>query len=202
MSIPPNQKRALSPAKGINLSHALAITLALVWTAPAPALASEVSALQSSDKTAAAKPDLFSQQAAQLRVSACTGLYATLGNAAAAGSSYAVRTEADRTAPNTRPVRGAVGMTYNLPNMKGQAAALISAAPVVGNKCEGQFVRVAPFQIGCSQILRDFPAGSKLIGNLSGVPLYQLGGAGGQALAIPSGENCIVVSVVQGQQQL
>lgn len=112
-----------------------------------------------------------------------------------------MRTEVDRAAPDAHAVKGTVGMTYNLPDVKGQAAALVSAAPV-GGKCEGQFVRIVPFHVNCSQVLRDFPSGSKPVGNLSGVPLYQLGGNGGQALTIPSGETCIVVSIVQGQQTL
>ena len=201
MSISLNRSRASFPAASVKRLHAPVIVLSLFSVTVTPALASEASSAKSSVKTTAAQSDLFSQQAGQLQVHACAGLYAVLGNAATQGSSYTVRTETDQTTPNTRPVHGTVGMTYNLPNMKGQAAALVSAAPA-GNRCEGQFVRIAPFQINCGQILRDFPAGSKLIGNLSGVPLYQLGGAGGQALTIPSGETCVVVSIVQGQQQL
>lgn len=200
MSISLNRVRAPSSAGENNLLRKLAIILALVSAVPAPALAAGASPARPSDKMAG-KSDVFSQQAGELRANSCAGLYAALGNAAVMGSNYAVRTEANRATPNAHAVQGAVGMTYNLPNMKGQAAALVSAAPV-GNKCEGQFVRVVPFQIGCNQILRDFPAGSKLIGNLSGVPLYQLGDAGGQALTISSDKSCIVVSVVQGQQQL
>lgn len=193
--------RVPSLAGGANLSRALAIGLALASAVPATTLASEPPTEKLSDKMTAAKSDLFSQQAGELRANSCAGLYTALGGAAAMGSSYAVRTQANSAAPNAHSVQGLVGMTYNLPNIKGQAAALVSAAPV-GNKCEGQFVRVVPFRIGCNQILRDFPKGSKLIGNLSGVPLYQLGGSGGQALTIASGETCIVVSIVQGQQQL
>lgn len=200
MSIPLNRVRVPASAEGAKLSRKLVIILALFSAAPAPALPSQASPAKPSDKMAA-KSDMFSQQAGELRANTCAGLYTALGKAAVMGSNYAVRTEANRTTPNAHSVQGTVGMTYNLPNMKGQAAAFVSAAPV-GDKCEGQFVRVAPFRIGCDQILRDFPAGSKLIGNLSGVPLYQLGGAGGQALTISSDKNCIVVSVVQGQQQL
>lgn len=201
MSIPLSWSRALSPGGGSHLSIALAAILALASGFAQPALASQAAARKSSDQIATAKSDLFLQQAGELRANTCAALYAALGNAAAEGSTYAVRTEANRAAPDDHAVQGTVGMTYNLPDVKGQAAALVSAAPV-GNKCEGQFVRIVPFQVSCSQVLRDFPAGSKPIGDLSGVPFYQLGGEGGQALTIQSGGTCVVVSIVQGQQKL
>lgn len=91
-------------------------------------------------------------------------------------------------------------MTYNLSDLKGQAAAVVSVSPVQ-NGCEGQFVRVVPFQSDCGQVLQKLPAGSKSIGNMSGVPLYDLGGNRGQALMISSGKTCVVVSIVRGQQQ-
>lgn len=196
-------ERRWAPIHGIRSSFACnaVAVLALVFTMAAPAMAAEATHSQETGPISSTAPNIFLRQAGELRVNTCAGLYAALGNAAAEGSSYTARTEADRTAPDVHPVHGTVGMTYNLPNMKGQAAALISAAPA-GGKCEGQFVRIAPFQISCSQILRDFPKGSQPIGNLSGVPLYQLGGVGGQALTIPNGDSCIVISIVQGQQKL
>jgi hypothetical protein len=190
-----------SLAAGVNRSGELAFILALLTATPMPTLASEVAPKRPADEAAATKSDLFSEQAYQLHANSCAGLYAALGNGAVAGSTYTLRTKVDGAAPNAHPVQGTVGMTYNLPNAKGPAAALVSAVPV-GKKCEGQFVRIVPFQIDCNQILRDFPTGSKLIGNLSGVPFYELGGKGGQALTIPSGKTCVVVSIVQGEQQL
>lgn len=200
MSISLNCGCAPSSGESIYRSGRLTIALALASSVPAQALAAEAAPRQAPDGRAA-QSDLFSQQASQLRVSTCASLYSALGNGAVTGSTYTLRTDANRAEPNSRPVQGTVGMTYNLPDVKGPAAALVSVAPV-GNKCEGQFVRVVPFQVSCSQVLRDFPAGSKLVGNLSGVPFYQLGGNGGQAMTIPSGETCVVVSIVQGQQQL
>ena len=192
--------------KSISLLISAIIISASTW-APAPVEARGRPLRNSSPQPAPAPQpspataDLFTQQAGQVRASTCAGLYAALGNAATAGSAYTLRTEADRDAPNVHPVQGTVGMTYDLPDMRGRAAALVSVAPV-GNTCEGQFVRVVPFAVNCSQVLRDFPAGSKPVGDLSGVPFYQLGGGGGQALTIPNGENCVVISIVQGQQQL
>jgi hypothetical protein len=44
------------------------------------------------------------------------------------------------------------------------------------------------------------PKGSVEGGNLSGVPLYNLGGNQGQALLVSSGATCVVVTVVQAAQ--
>lgn len=201
MSILLNRSYAPSWGKGANPAGKLAVILMLVSALPAHGIASETAPPAAHAKASGTKSDLFAQQAGQLRANTCAGLYAALGNGAVQGSTYTLRTEVDPAAPAARPVQGMVGMAYNLPDVKGQAAAIVSAAPV-GDRCEGQFVRVVPFQVNCSQVLRDFPAGSKPISNLTGVPLYQLSGNGGQALTIPSGETCIVVSIVQGQQQL
>jgi hypothetical protein len=197
MGILLNRRCAPFWRSGKKRAAGLGAMLVIVSALPSQAIAAEAAAA----KVSGPKPDLFAQQAGQLRASACAGLYSALGNGAVEGSTYTLRTEVDPAAPNAHTVQGTVGMTYNLPDAKGQAAALVSAAPV-GNKCEGQFVRVVPFQVGCSQVLRDFPEGSRPIGNLSGVPLYQLGGNGGQVLTIPSGDTCVVISIVQGQQQL
>lgn len=145
--------------------------------------------------------DLFMRQANSLHANTCAPLYATLGKLAVVGTSYSLRTQADRAAPGAQGMQGTAGMTYDLPDLKGQAAALVSAAPV-GNRCEGQFVRVVPFQVSCAEAFRSFPNGSKPIGTLSGVPLYDLGSNRGQAMMITSGATCVVVSIVQGQQKL
>jgi hypothetical protein len=206
MSVSLSQRRTPSLNWVETPARKIAIMLAFVSAIPSPVLASDAASVPTRGKVAASKSsavksDLFFEQARQLRANTCAGLYAALGNSAVEGSTYTLRTEADSGAPEARPLQGTVGMAYKLPDVKGQAAALVSAARV-GDKCEGQFVRIVPFQVNCSQVLRDFPAGSKPISNLSGVPLYQLGGNGGQALTIPTGETCIVVSIVRGQQRL
>lgn len=177
----------------------LAGILALV-AALAPALVYAAEAPQVQARARAAVPNLFAQQASQLHANTCAKLYTTLGDLAVAGATYSLKTEADRASPDAHSVRGTAGMTYNLAGLKGQAAALVSAAPL-GNSCEGQFVRVVPFRSDCQQLLRDFPAGSKSTGNLSGVTMYDLGPNRGQALVIPSGATCVIVSIFQGRQQ-
>lgn len=150
---------------------------------------------------AAAQPapaaSVFQQQANQLGVRRCANLFTALGNLATYGAAHSVQTRAENTAPDAHGVQAVVGMTYNTPGYSGQAAGIVMAAPV-GNRCEGQFVRVAPFQRPCKDVVALLPAGSTAAGNLSGVPLYNLGGNQGQALLVASGNACVVVSVAPG----
>lgn len=143
--------------------------------------------------------NVFQEQATRLGARTCAGLYSTLGNLVAQGSAHTVRTETSKESPDTHVVRGTVGMTYDLPELKGQAAGVVLAAPR-GKGCEGQFVRVAPFQKPCQQIVRYLPAGSVTKVSLSGVPLYELGGGQGQALMIANGPSCVVVTITNGTQ--
>jgi len=148
---------------------------------------------------APAAANLFQEQATKLGAKTCTGLYSALGGLVAQGSTHAVRTQTNKESPDTHLVRGTVGMTYNLPELKGQAAGVVLAAPR-GKGCEGQFVRVAPFQRTCQQMVGLLPKGSATKANLSGVPLYELGGGQGQALMIASGQSCVVVTITDGTQ--
>lgn len=145
--------------------------------------------------------NLFQDQAGKLGAQKCAGLYSVLGDLVSQGAAYTVRTETNKQAPDAHVIQGAVGMTYNLPDLKGQAAGLVFTAPVAQG-CEGHFVRVAPFQKSCQQIVKELPAGSMAAANLSGVPLYQLGGNQGQALMIANGASCVVVTVTPGNQRL
>jgi hypothetical protein len=143
---------------------------------------------------AAAPVNVFQAEAAKLGAGTCSNVYAALGAGVARGSTFAVRTTADRKSPGTHLVAGVIGMTYNLPDLKGPAAGVIVAAPGPQG-CQGQLVRVAPFQKPCSEVIRMLPPGSVTGQSLSGVPLYQLGGNQGQALLISSGASCVVVTV-------
>lgn len=150
---------------------------------------------------ASASARIFSDQAMKLGAQKCSGLYSALGDLVSRGSQYSVRTEVNKNAPNSHVVQGAVGMAFDLPDLKGQAAGIIVAASVADG-CEGHFVRIAPFQKPCPQILRYLPADSALVSDLSQVPLYQLGGNQGQALLISSGTGCVVVTITEGSQRL
>jgi hypothetical protein len=91
-------------------------------------------------------------------------------------------------------------MTYALPELRGQAAGVLVAAPTATG-CEGQFVRVAPFQQSCGAVIRLLPPGSEHERDLSGVGLYRLGGNRGEAMFISSGSGCVVVSIINGAQR-
>lgn len=176
------------------------LVIAGVASAPAAAATATPPAPTASD-TVSPGARVFAEQASKLGAQRCSRLYSVLGDLVSHGADYAVRTETNKQAPDAHLIQGAVGMTYNLPDMKGQAAGLVFASPVA-NGCEGQFVRIAPFQKPCQQVVRDLPAGSVAAANLSGVPVYQLGGGQGQALMIASGASCVVVTVTPGSQAL
>lgn len=161
-------------------------------TAPTPPLIAEATATGAR---------VFSEQANKLGAQKCARLYSVLGDLVSQGADYAVRTETNKQAPDAHVVQGTIGMTYNLPDLKGKAAGLVFATPSA-NGCEGHFVRIAPFQKPCQQVVKDLPAGSISATDLSGVPVYQLGGGQGQALMIASGASCVVVTVTPGSQTL
>jgi hypothetical protein len=100
----------------------------------------------------------FQAHAAQAGVRTCANLFATLGEALTAGSTYAVQTQWDKTSPDTHAVQAVAGMSYNLPDYKTQAAGIVYASPV-GQTCEGGFVRVAPFQKSCQEVAQALPKG-------------------------------------------
>lgn len=56
-------------------------------------------------------------------------------------------------------------------------------------------MRVAPFQKPCAEVVSLLPAGSTAGQALLGVWQYQLAGTQGQALMIPSGSTCVVVTL-------
>jgi hypothetical protein len=139
----------------------------------------------------------FQAQVGQLGVRKCANLFSALGQTVALGSDYAGQVQTEKAAPDAHGVVGVVGMTYKTPAYSSQAAGVVVATPV-GTKCEGQLVRVAPFQRACKDVLALLPAGSTAAGSLSGVPLYNLGGNQGQAMLIASGPACVVVTVARG----
>jgi hypothetical protein len=143
---------------------------------------------------------LFQAQASKTGAQACATTYAALGESLTEGAAFAVSTQAAPQSPNSHLVQGTVGMTYALPQMKGQAAGILVAAPMAQG-CEGQLVRVAPFQQSCESVVHLLPVGSALTQNLSGVGLYRLGGNRGEAMLISSGSSCVVVSVTKAVQR-
>lgn len=151
-----------------------------------------VSAL--AQQAAPSPANLFQDQAGKLGARKCASLYAALGRGMTQGAAYTLKTETSKEAPDAHMVQGVVGMAYNLPDLKGPAGGIVLATPMPKG-CEGYMVRVAPFQKPCAEVLRLLPAGSVEEQRLSGVPQYRLGGNQGQALVIPSGSACVVVTL-------
>jgi len=139
----------------------------------------------------------FQAQVGQLGVRKCANLFSALGQTVALGSDYSGQVQTEKAAPDAHGVVGVLGMTYKTAAYNSQAAGVVVATPV-GTKCEGQLVRVAPFQRACKDVVALLPAGSVTAGSLSGVPLYTLGGNQGQAMLIASGNACVVVTVARG----
>ncbi|TPI38493.1 hypothetical protein FJW07_14650 [Mesorhizobium sp. B3-1-9] len=144
----------------------------------------------------AANKNPFQAHVAQAGVRTCANLFTTLGQALTAGSTYAVQTQWDKTSPDAHAVQAVAGMSYDLPDYKTQAAGVVFASPV-GQTCEGGFVRVAPFQRSCQEVAGTLPKGSLLADNLSKTMLFNLANNGGQALLVPTGNTCVVVSVAR-----
>ncbi|TGQ11859.1 MULTISPECIES: hypothetical protein [unclassified Mesorhizobium] len=138
----------------------------------------------------------FQTHASQAGVHTCANLFAALGQALTAGSTYAIQTQWDNTSPDTHAVQAVAGMSYDLPDYKTQAAGVVIASPV-GQSCEGSLVRVAPFQKSCQEVAQTLPKGSVPADNLSNTSLFNLANNGGQALLVPTGNTCIVVSVAR-----
>ena len=172
------------------------LTIILIGAAPGMSV-SAVQIPKTGAPTAAAAPNPFQEQAGKLAVRKCANLFSALGQTVTNGSAYGVQAQAEKASPDTHVVQGVAGMTYSGTGYSGQAAGIVLAAPV-GQGCEGQLVRVAPFQKPCKDVLGLLPAGSTTGGVLSGVPLYNLGGGQGQALLVTSGASCVVVTVTRG----
>jgi hypothetical protein len=143
----------------------------------------------------------FRDQAAQLGVKSCAGLFASLGDSLTRGSRYASHAQAQQRSPNDHAAQALVGMKYDTPGYKGDAVGVVLTAPTTAGGCEGNLVRVAPFPQSCPETVRQLPPGSSLVSSLSGMPLYQLGGNQGQALLVSSGNNCVVVTVANAMER-
>lgn len=182
-------------------SHMAALKVVFCFLAIGNGLSAPAHAAPPGQKPAPAKAsaqsvNAFQQEAGKLGVRRCANLFSTLGQSLTNGSTYAVQVQANRAAPDAHAVSGVAGMSYKQPepDYSGSAVGIALAAPV-GGACEGQLVRVTPFQKACTEVVKLLPQGSTVAGNLSGVPLYNLGGNQGQALMVASGATCVVVSV-------
>jgi hypothetical protein len=153
-------------------------------------------AQKTADNAPAAGDTPFGKHADEAGVRTCANVFAALGQAVTAGSTYAVQTQWDNSAPDAHSMQAVAGMTYDLPDYKAQAAGVVFASPL-GKGCEGGFVRVAPFRKSCQEVAATLPKGSVLADTLAASSLFNLADNGGQALLVPEGNTCIVVSVAR-----
>lgn len=154
--------------------------------------AQPVAAQKTPDPSLADTP--FLAHSKQAGLSACSNVYPILGQLLTSGAKYNVVSEWNQQAADQHPIQGLVGLDYDTQNYTGLAGGIVMAAPN-GTDCEGAMVRVAPLPTSCANVPATLPQGSNIANTLGRVSLYTLAGNGGQALLVPSGETCVVVSI-------
>ncbi len=151
---------------------------------------------QNTQPQRAPQPSLFEKHSAQAGLTACAGVYSTLGTMVTEASSYNVASAWSSAAPDMHPMRGLVGLMLNVPQYQGPAAGVVFAIPA-SQGCAGGAVRVVPFPQSCAEIARQLPPGSRLVRELSGVPLYETGGNAGQVMLLSNQSGCVAISTNQ-----
>ncbi len=136
----------------------------------------------------------FLQHAKQAGLQSCSTVFPVLGELLTSGTTYSVQSIWNNEAADKHVVQALVGMNYAAEGYNGPAAGVVFAAPTA-SACEGAMVRVAPFAATCADIPAMFPEGSKLANNLGQISVYELANNGGNAMLLPTGNNCIVISV-------
>lgn len=142
-----------------------------------------------------ALPDTpFLQHVKQAGVQACSTVFPVLGQILTTGTKYSVKSLWNDQAADKHAVQAFVGMDYATERYSGPAAGVVFASPTASG-CEGAMVRVAPFASPCSDIPSVLPRGSKITDHLGQVEVYELGENAGEALLLPTGNSCVVISV-------
>lgn len=136
----------------------------------------------------------FLQHAKQAGLQSCSTVFPVLGELLTNGTQYNVQSVWNNEAADKHAVQALVGMSYATQGYSGPAAGIVFAAPLASG-CEGAMVRVAPFTASCPDISTKFPNGSKLVNNLGPIGVYELGNDGGDAMLLPTGNGCVVISV-------
>ncbi|WP_133709690.1 hypothetical protein [Rhizobium sp. BK313] len=142
-----------------------------------------------------ALPDTpFLQHAKQAGLQSCSTVFPVLGELLTNGTQYNVQSKWNSNAADKHAVEALVGMNYASQGYSGPAAGIVFAAPIASG-CEGTMVRVVPFVASCADIPTKFPNGSKLVNNLGQISVYELGNDGGNAMLLPTGNGCVIISV-------
>ncbi|MEX2743014.1 hypothetical protein AB3480_16920 [Rhizobium mongolense] len=136
----------------------------------------------------------FRQHARTAGLQACSNVFPGLGALLTNGSQYAVQSTWDLKTPDKHAVQALVGMNYATKVYSGAAAGVVIAAPT-GSLCEGAMIRVAPFATPCADMPAMLPKGSRLTNNLVQISVYELPDNGGNAMLLPTGSGCAVISV-------
>ena len=136
----------------------------------------------------------FLQHAKQAGLQSCSSIFPALGQMLTTGTTYSVQSIWNNEAPDKHVVEALVGMNYATQGYSGPAAGLVFAAPTA-SVCEGTMVRVAPFAASCADVPALLPKGSKLANNLGQISVYELANGGGNAMLLPTGNSCVVISV-------
>lgn len=97
-------------------------------------------------------------------------------------------------APNDNLFSSIVGMAYTNP-LTPNGLAVLLAAPVSVNKCEGQSVQVYPTSQDCVKVQATLLRNGRTVATLGALPVVQ-SGAGRRDILMPTaGNGCVVVSV-------
>jgi hypothetical protein len=136
----------------------------------------------------------FLQHAKQAGLQSCSTVFPVLGELLTNGTTYSVQSIWNNEAADKHVVQALVGMNYAAEGYSGPAAGVVVAAPT-GSFCEGSMIRVAPFAASCADMPAMLPKGSKLTNNLAQISVYELPDNGGNAMLLPTGNSCVVISV-------
>ncbi|MER9760574.1 hypothetical protein [Mesorhizobium sp. M0138] len=136
----------------------------------------------------------FLQHAKEAGLQSCSNIFPALGQMLTTGTTYSVQSIWNNEAPDKHLVEALVGMNYATQGYSGPAAGLVFAAPTA-SVCEGTMVRVAPFATNCADVPALLPKDSKLANNLGQISVYELANGGGNAMLLPTGNSCVVISV-------
>lgn len=180
---------------GVSISAAVVVAGAAAFLFSVLAETSALSASDSPSETKLALPDtVFLQHAKQAGLKACSTVFPALGQALTGGAPTTISTAWSRQSPDRHPVQSVVGMDFASGDYRGASAGVVFAAPD-GSSCTGNMVRVAPFSVPFSSAVSSLPPGSKRTNTLGQVEVFTLPTSGGQALLLPSGRTCVVISV-------
>ncbi|MBZ9680591.1 MULTISPECIES: hypothetical protein [unclassified Mesorhizobium] len=209
-TVEPDRKRTVEPPRrwprviglcalglvmmGIGFAAANYAAIAGLVGTPTAAQAGTATAAQAGTAPPALPDSPFLQHVKQSGVQACSTVYPVLGQLLTTGSKYSVKSLWSDQAADKHAVQALVGLDYATEHYSGPAAGIVFASPTATG-CEGTMVRVAPFASPCADVTSALPQGSKITDHLGQVEVYELGGNTGEALLLPTGNTCVVISI-------